>query len=513
MKPGGFVPTVAHVLAARRELARRSLTDFAGMVDIPTVPPDDDDGESDVPTFRIKSLAKHHMLMCTSLQGVADGAIANLMLLFPPGSAKSTYADVVFVPWFMSRRKRANVILASYASNIAGKQGRRARQLIKSRSYYELTGRTLDASKTAADEWMLDNGSEFMAGGLLSGLTGNRAALGILDDPIQGREQAESKTIRDKTWDAYVDDFCSRLIPGAPQVMILTRWHQDDPAGRILPENWNGESGWFDGRDGRKWYVLCCPAIADRADDPLGRKIGESLWPEWFNEAHWEPFKRNSRTWSSLYQQKPAPDEGTFFQRDWLRSWDRMPAALNIYGTSDYAVTDGAGDWTRHRIWGVDADENIYRLDGWGGQTAADEWIERKCDLIAKWKPLAWFGEAGVIQKAVEPMLRRRMIERKTFCRMEWLSSISDKPTRARGFQARAAMGKVFFEPNADLSEFLMFPAGKHDDDVDCASLIGRALDMVHPAIVKVTPQSGRPNDRWGRIGAQAAAVNTGAFQ
>lgn len=169
------------------------------------------------------------------LQGVESGEIPNLMVLMPPGSAKSTYSDVVFVPWFMSRKARRNVILASYASDIAKKQGRRARQLIQSKSFYNLTGLALKDDQKAADEWALSNGSEYMSGGLLSGLTGNRGALGILDDPIKGRRDAESETIRNSTWDAYINDFCSRLIPGAPQVMILTRWHEDDPAGLILP--------------------------------------------------------------------------------------------------------------------------------------------------------------------------------------------------------------------------------------------------------------------------------------
>jgi predicted phage terminase large subunit-like protein len=104
-----------------------------------------------------------------------------------------------------------------------------------------------------------------------------------------------------------------------------------------------------------------------------------------------------------------------------------------------------------------------------------------------------------VIQKAIEPMLTRRMRERKIFCRMEWIPSIADKPTRARGFQARAASGKVWFEPQADLSEFLHFPAGRHDDDVDTASLMGRALDMTHPAIVQTVTQANRPSDRYRR--------------
>lgn len=486
------------VLAARKELARRSLSDFALMVDIPTVPLTQETEEDRFETLRLNALADHHHLICEKIQETIEGRIPNLMLLFPPGSAKSTYADVVAVPWAMGRKPRYGVILASYASEIAKKQGRRARQLIRSNSYRNLMGVGLRGDQSAADEWALDNGSEFMAGGLLSGLTGNRAWLGILDDPIKGREQAESQTIRDKTWDAYVDDFCSRLVPGAPQIMILTRWHQDDPAGRILPEDWSGESGVFAGRDGRTWHVLCCPAICERADDPLGRKIGESLWPEWFNEEHWAPFRKNPRSWSSLYQQRPAPDEGTFFKREWFKTWTAKPT-LRYYGTSDYAVTDGGGDYTVHRIWGIDSEGDVYRVDGWRGQTTSDEWIESKLDLVKQYKPLCWFGEGGVIQKAIEPMLKRRMRERSVYCRMEWLPSVADKPTRARSFQAMAASGRVFFEPGADIAEHLVFPAGKNDDDVDCSSLIGRAIDMAHPAIVKSVAEKPK-QDSWDKI-------------
>jgi predicted phage terminase large subunit-like protein len=453
------------------------------MVDIPTVPITEAAEEDNFSVMRLDSLVAHHKLICDELQSVAEGRTPNLLLLLPPGSAKSTYADVVFVPWFMAKYPRRNVILGSYASDIARKQGRRARQLIRSRSFATLfPDLELSAASSAADEWMLSNGGEYMAGGLLSGLTGNRAALGILDDPIKGRDAAESQLIRDKTWDAYIDDFCSRLTPGAPQIMILTRWHQDDPAGRILPENWAGESGTFAGRDGRTWKVICLPAICERSDDPLGRKVGETLWPEWFNHEHWAPFQKNVRTWTSLYQQRPAPEEGTYFQKAWLKSWSERPEHLSIYGTSDFAVSEGKGDYTVHRVWGVDTKGDIYRLTGWRGQTASDEWIERLVDLMAIHKPFTWFGEAGVIQKAIEPMLIRRMRERGVFCNMQWLPSIQDKSTRARGFQARASMGAVHLEPDADTAEFLAFPAGKHDDDVDCASLIGRALDELYPA-------------------------------
>lgn len=491
-----FVPTVADVIAARRELAKRSLADFACMVDIPTVPISDAEDEDSFSVIRLGTLVAHHALMCAELQALAEGKTPNLMFLLPPGSAKSTYVDVVFVPWFMAKYPRKNVILASYATNIARKQGRRARQLIRSKAFGNLfPGVELSQASSAADEWALSTGGEYMAGGLLSGLTGNRAALGIVDDPVAGREEAESENVRQKTWDAYIDDFCSRLIPGAPQIFITTRWHQDDPAGRILPENWNGESGTFTGRDGRIWRVVCLPAICNRTDDPLGRKIGDTLWPEWFSLEHWKPFQQNSRTWSSLYQQRPSPDEGTYFQRAWFKRYDDPPPKMYVYGTSDYAVTDGGGDYTVHRVWGVDPTGDIWLLDGWRGQTASDVWVEQQIDLMLAHKPYAWFGEAGVIAKAMEPVLRRRMMKRKCYVRLEWLSSISDKPTRARGFQAYASMGKVHFpvglESDQILDEYLRFPAGKNDDDVDNGSLMGRALDMAHPAIVQPIADTG----------------------
>jgi len=466
------------------------------MVEIPTVPVTDNDDEDRFHTLQLKELADHHALLCAALQDVADGKEQNLMVFMPPGSAKSTYVDVVFVPWFMARLPKQNVILTSYGSDLARKQGRRARQLVKSRSFSSLFDCRLSTESSAADEWSLTNGSEYMAGGILSGVTGNRADLLLVDDPVKGREEADSETIRKKIRAAYDDDLTTRLKPGGRQVIIQTRWHEDDLSGSILPEDWNGESGIIQGRDGRRWRVICLPAQATDGD-PLGRKPGEYLWPEWFPETHWAPFKVNQRTWSALYQQKPQPDEGTFFQRSWFKEWETRPD-LRYYGSSDYAVTDGDGDYTVHRIWGIDAGGQLYRVDGWRGQATSDVWIEKKLDLIAKYKPLAWFGEGGVIQKAVEPMLKRRMIERKTFCRLEWLPSVHDKPTRARSFQAMAASGRVLFERGADLGEFLSFPAGKHDDEVDTASLIGRAIDQAHPAMVP-TQKTSKPRDRWDR--------------
>lgn len=257
-----------------------------------------------------------------------------------------------------------------------------------------------------------------------------------------------------------------------------TRWHEDDLAGRLLEQE----------RD--QWEVLELPAIGANY---------EALWPEWYPLEALERIKATigPREWSALYQQQPQPDEGTFFKREWFREYDKLPDC-RFYMTTDYAVTDGGGDYTVLTVWGIDGKGELYRADQWKGQTATDEWIERQLDLIARWKPLCCFGEGGVIQKAIGPVLSRRSRERGIYCRMEWLPSVSDKPTRARSFQAYAASGRVHFERGADLSQFLVFPAGKHDDEVDTASLIGRAIDQAHPAIVRAQPEK-KPRDRWER--------------
>lgn len=508
----GLILTPVDVRAARKELARRRLVDFARMVEIPTAPISDNIDEDRFETLLLPSLVRHHELLLSASQNVIDGVWPNLMAFMPPGSAKSTYIDVVVVPWFMARKRRQNVILSSYGSDLARKQGRRARQLVRSRSFGELFDARLSAESSAADEWSMTNGSEYMAGGILSGITGNRADLLVIDDPVKGREEADSETIRKKTRAAYEDDLVTRLKPSGRQILIQTRWHEDDLAGGILPADWDGESGLIDCRDGRQWYVLCIPAEAEKLNDPLGRKPGEFLWPEWFTPEHWRPFKRNPRTWSALYQQRPAPEAGTYFQRAWFnggavgdRTFENrrykpgsQPADLRLYGTSDYAVTDGGGDFTVHRVWGVDTEGDLWLMPGgYRAQATSDAWIDAKIDLMQAYRPFAWFGEGGVIQKSVEPALLRRMKEREVRCRIEWMPSINDKPSRARGFQARAAMNAVHLpegpEGDAILDEYVRFPAGAHDDDVDCGSLIGRALDMAHPAIVPPVAEPPKP--------------------
>lgn len=480
-------PAVA-ARAARCELAKRNLLDFCGLIDIPGAPLSDDEDEEGFRPIR-QPPASHHRLIIDTLQKVESGEIKRAMFFLPPGAAKSTYVSVVFPAWFMGKAKRRNVIVATYASPLARKLGRRARSVVRQPVYEEIFGSTLSADTAAADEWALSTEQEFMAGGVLAGITGNRADLLVIDDPIKGREEAESDIIRKRTREEYEDSLKTRLKPGGRIVLVQTRWHEDDLAGGILPERYDGESGWVRCRDGEDWYVVCLPAEANRSDDPLGRFPGEMLWPEWFTEEHWRAFRGNPRTWSALFQQRPQPDEGTYFPRAAFKRFNpgEEPRNVRYYGTSDYAVTEGGGDYTRLRIWGVDAASpvNAFLIDGWGGQTSSDQWVEAQIDLMARYRPSRWIGEAGVIQKAIEPVLVARMRERRVSCRLEWLPSVHDKTIRARSAQALVQSGRVYVREDHDgdcfIDECTSFPAGRYDDDVDNLSLIGRALATLAP--------------------------------
>ena len=150
---------------------------------------------------------------------------------------------------------------------------------------------------------------------MLGAVTGRRADLVIIDDPVKSRLEADSETIRERVWEWWKADLLTRLKPGAKIVLVMTRWHESDLGGMLLEEMATA---------GRQWEILKLPMEAER-DDPLGRAPGEPLWPQWFTDEMRHDAKRDSRTWSALYQQSPAPATGIYFERDWLRPAHSMP--------------------------------------------------------------------------------------------------------------------------------------------------------------------------------------------
>ena len=422
--------------------------------------------------------AAHHRRLMQELERVECGETKRLMVFMPPGSAKSTYSSILFPPWFMGRNAQCSVLGVSNTTELAERFSRRVRNLVGSGDFGRVFGFGVSPDSAAAGNWETTEGGEFFAAGMGAAIAGRRADLGLIDDPIKTRAEADSERVRQTHWDWYLNDFVTRLKPGARQILIQTRWHEDDLGGRILE------------READKWRIVKLPMLAG-ANDPLGRGIGERLWPEWFTDEMIDTAKQDTRSWNALYQQDPVPDEGDYFRRDNFSEYLELPQ-VRIYGASDFAVTEGAGDYTEHGIFGVDANGNLYVIDWWRGQTQSDVWIERMCDLIKTHHPLVWFGEAGPIRRAIEPFLMKRMTDRNALCRLEWMPSINDKVVRARAIQALASIKGIVwpkFAPwRAEVEkQLLQFPAGKHDDAVDVFSLIGRGLE--HVALPRPKPR------------------------
>lgn len=515
--------------------ARDSFHDFCGLVELPGVaasfePPtnslddDQDDGSVVDLTFRPIETppAAHHKILIDLCERLEAGKTRRAMVFMPPGSGKSMYASVAFPAWCMGRKRGRNVGVATYATGLARKVGRRIRSIVRQKVYHDIFGTTLSGDQSAADEWALDNGNEFMGAGLMAGWTGNRLDGAVIDDPVKNREEASSPTIQAKIKEEYDATINSRLKPGGWVLLILTRWDENDLAGQILPEGWDGESGPIKCRDGLEWEVICIPAEAEQ-NDVLGRKPGEMLWPEWFGKdpIFWTSARKNARTWSALYQQRPSPMDGTFFRKEWFRRYrpaDIEGKSFRKYLTSDHAPTDSdTSDPSTARVWGVDQLSDLYLLDGFSHRetmdVTADKIVGNLKDqqrdpsrpaytgLIRKHEPFAWFPEDDNNFKSAAPFITKRIREEGVFVRIEPMSPHGgDKAAKAQSAQGMAASGRVWVpegpEGDAIIDQYVKFPAGKNDEEVDNIAIMGRAIAMAHPAIVP--PEKAAPGPLKG---------------
>lgn len=449
-------------------------------------------------TFSRYRTAPHHSTVAQALERVADGKCKRLMLLLPPRHGKSELASKRFPAFCLGRRPELQFISASATSGLAEDFGREVRNIISSQEYANVFPRTtLAEDSQAKGKWNTSAGGIYYAVGVGGAVIGRGADIFLIDDPYATMADAQSETTRKNVWEWYTGTVYNRLQPGGAIVLINHRMHEDDLTGMLLAQQLAG---------GDEWEVVELPAIA--AD-------GSALWPEAYPIEALERIKRNTlpRFWSALYQQQPAPEEGEFFKRDWFRWYTETPKHLRTYGASDYAVTSKGGDYTVHVVVGVDPEDNLYVLDMWRAQTESHIWVEEFLNLIERHKPMNWAEEQGQIIKSLGPFIDKRMRERKIYARREQVTSVADKATRSRSFQARAAMGKVYLPQNGSwvpdlLAELTSFPAGKHDDQVDALGLVGRLLDQM---LAGRAPKAERPDaTRWERAFARRAQQGNG---
>lgn len=443
--------------------------------------------------------AAHHVLLLNALQQVTDGELKhpqtglpcrNLMVLMPPGSAKSTYISIIFPPWFIQRRPNCRILACSHASDLIESFSRECRNLVD--AHHKILGFNLLSDSRAIQEWSTTNTGTYRCAGVGAGLSGRRADAGIIDDYLGSQEDADSKLIREKQWAWYKNDFWPRLKPNAIQIIVANRRHEEDLVGKILE------------KDSLKWVVIRLPFFAEE-NDALGRKVGEYLWPEWFTEEMATEIKLLSpRTQAGLYQQRPAPEEGNFFKRDWLVEYTReqydelMASEPRIYGAGDWAVSEEAGA-NRTCFGGVAVDSKgvIYVLPDLFWKVAGpEEVVINYVDFLKRRNPLIFWSEKGHITKAWGPFLREAMLDQEVYNYISEVTPSKDKEMRAQSIRGRMAMLRVRFPkftswwPAAE-HELLTFPGGKTDDLVDFLAHIGMGLQ----SIVKSSPRKPQPTE------------------
>ena len=437
-------------------------------------------------TFARYRTAQHHRRIAEQLERVERGEVKRLALLLPPRHGKSELASKRFPAFCLGKNPSLQFISASATSGLAEDFGREVRNIIGSQEYKQLFPRTaLAEDSQAKGKWNTSAGGVYYAVGVGGAVIGRGADIFMIDDPYSTMDDAQSENTRRKVWEWYTGTVYNRLQPGGRIVLINHRMHEDDLTGSLLEQAKSG---------GDEWEVVELPAIDTE---------GQALWPEAYPIEALNQIRRNTlpRFWSALYQQKPAPDEGDYFKREWFRYYTTLPRHLRMYGASDYAVTAKGGDYTVHLVAGVDPDDNLYIIDVWRSQAESHIWVDAFIDLVARHKPLKWGEEQGQIIKSLGPFIDKRMRERKVYCHREQMASVADKPTRCRSFQARCSMGKVYFPHDAPWaaelqSELLMFPTGKHDDQVDAVGMIGRMLDKMVGGKAPRASDTDKP-DRW----------------
>lgn len=433
--------------------------------------------------------AKHHRLLIDELEGLSRGEIDRLMVQMPPGSAKSTYASILFPAWWFTRHPRDSIIAASHTASLASYFGRRARSTIVEET--QSLGYGIVAQDRANSHWSTSTGGEYYAVGIRGAMIGRRADLAIIDDPVKSQAEADSLVHRDRIWDWFRSDLIPRLKPKARIILIMTRWHQDDLCGRLLAQ------------DTGEWHCLRLPALAE-AGDRLHRPPGEPLWPEW-EDIQALLRRRTSigeRAWLAQFQQSPRPDTGTLFKVNCLEFVDELPpgplgpvvrawdlAATTVTGRNDPDWTVGV-KLTRHasgRYIVID----VVRLRGSPREIedsiAAAARIDGHSVIISLPEDP---GQAGKSQKTY-------LISQLAGHHVTSSRETGAKATRAAPVASQIEAGNVALVRanwnHAFIDELRDFPFGRKDDQVDALS---RAFDTLlgigKPARTIMVPYVGR---------------------
>jgi len=449
---------------ARRELARRSLVEFTQY------------------TYPRYVADPAHWLIADHLEKVVKGDIQKLMIFAPPQHGKSELVSVRLPAFWLGHRPDDPVILSSYGASLAERHSSEARATVESDEYRELfPGIGTRQDSRSKQLWRVaGHQGGLLAVGVGGPITGHGARLGVIDDPFENWKQAQSLTTRNHVWDWWRGTFRTRIWEHGSIILVMTRWHEDDLAGRLLSEQ------------GDEWTVLRLPAEAETQKDrdlnneslgfpeglpdPLGREAGEPLCPQRFSANALNSLKTDvgSMVWWAEYQGVPRAPEGTKFKRAWFQG--KIIAEAPADGTRirywDKAGTEGSGDYTVGLLM-LDSGQRYYVCDIVRGQWSdmqREETIRQTAEMDGRAVEIYLEQEGGSGGKDSVAATIRNLAGFTAHAD----HPTGDKSTRASPFAAQCEAGNVFLTRahwnTAYISELAAFPNGTHDDQVDASS-------------------------------------------
>lgn len=458
---------------ASRELARRNLLAFV---------------KATMPSYRAGWV---HREICARLMrflaDVLDGKSPRMIITMPPRHGKSELVSRRFPAWAFGVDPDLSIIASSYSDGLARRMNKDVQRVMDTPEYAEIfpgtrlsEARMGGALRTTELFEIPGHSGSYRSAGVGGGITGMGADILVIDDPVKDRASADSPTLRQRVWDWYTSTAYTRLSPGGGVLVTVTRWHEDDLAGRLL------RAMATDGGD--RWTVVNYPAVAER--DERHRREGEALHPERYPLDALMRIRANvgEYDWGSLYQQHPSPRAGGIFKRAWVRRYREVPAVFDRVIQSWDLTFKGAadGDFVAGLVLGqIGAD--IYLLDCEHSRMDFVSQIRAILRMTAKWpQATAKVVEDKANGPAVISALRSRVPGIVPF------NPRGNKEQRANGAAPVVEAGNLILPEDAPWlrdfeAELFAFPGAEHDDQVD-------ALDQ---GILYLTQNAARGIAAW----------------
>ena len=406
-------------------------------------------------------IAPHHRLICSAVQEAIETPNARLMISLPPRHGKSMIVSE-FLPAFLIGYKpmgtKEHIIAASYGSSLAIGFGKKVRRIVESSAYRLLFPEVVTLGNSDAGSYFeFEDGSEYFAVGRSGAVTGKSSTLSILDDMLKDSQEAQSKTILTGLHEWYDTTLSTRSLPGGRIIVMSTRWSEQDLQGYLLD------------KEPDAWKILNVPALCeDEATDPLGRKEGEALWPNWYSAEKLLSIKaRNAYQFSALYQGNPVSKEGNTFNIADLRFGDEVPADLDctIMTWDTASTTKETSCYTAGVLLGI-KDEQAYILDYIHQRVQFPELLKLVKAMAYRHKPDYLLIEDASSGTQLLQILTAE--EAELPCQLVPISKQGSKADKLEKLLYAISQGLLIFinRPEELIDELKAYPYGTYDDGI-----------------------------------------------